>query len=168
MTVKTDPILKKFGKKTVYQKTRLEGSDDHLKKMKETKGLKSDFVNSLAQVPHDLLSVLNKYSSNLQELSFNDRMDYLLHSMVCKFNSFISFMIKGDKLSSLSLNTRNLLIRRGALLNAYLIFAIRYRKQDGTITFPDMMRMPVSFFMSLFKDPAHCNSTMQWIDWFIS
>lgn len=163
--MKTDPILKKFGKKTVCQKTMLEGSKDHYQKLNEIETLKNDFVNALAHVPHELMSALDKYSSkDLQDLSYTDRIDYFLHSLVCMFNSYISFMMKGERILLLAPETRNSLIRRNAFLHALLLFGIRYQWEDDTVTLPNMVRVPVSHYMNLFKNPTQIGSTAKWLD----
>jgi len=164
LTVKTDPILKKFGRKTVYEKTRLEGCEDHYQKLNEIEVLKRDFVNSLTKVPHDILSSLDKYSSqDIQEMTYKDRMDYFLHALVCKFNSYISFIMKGERILLLAPDTRNTLMRRNAFLNALLIFGIRYEAQDDTVTLPNMVKVPISHYIDLFKNPTQVKGTMEFI-----
>ena len=76
-------------------------------------------------------------------------------------------MLTGFKTSFLRPETKNLLIRKSALINAYLVFAIRYQK-DETITMPNMVRMPVSFFTNVAKDLTYGKSTLQWTGRFIN
>lgn len=165
MTVKTDPTLKKFAKKVINQKTFLGGCDDHLKKMKKVGQLKSDLVHCLAQVPNYLITKLNEYTSkNLLDLPYKDRVDYLLHTFLCMFHSYANFMKKSlltdFKISILRPDTINSLIRRGALIYAYLLFGFRYQN-DETVTMPNMVRVTTSFFVSTAKDPAYGNTTLQ-------